>query len=89
MTRLDKKLMNMRRNPQGWVIDDLKCLADNFGVEWIHEGGSHVVFRAPSLDHLTIPAGRPIKAIYIKRFVALIDQVVPKVEDDDGKGAPE
>jgi hypothetical protein len=87
MTRRDKNLADMRRNPQGWVIDDLKSMADHFGVEWIHEGGSHVVFRAPSLDHLTVPAGRPVKAVYIKRFVALVDQL--ETETADGKGPSE
>jgi helix-turn-helix protein len=84
MTKRDKRLANMRQNPQGWAIDDLKSMADHFGVEWIHDGGSHVVFRAPNLDHLTVPAGRPVKAFYIKRFVALIDQV--ELEADNGKG---
>jgi len=87
MTKRNKKLANMRQNPQGWVIDELKSIADFYRVEWIHDGGSHVVFRAPNLAHLTVPASRPIKAVYIKRFVALIEQV--ETEADNGNGTPE
>jgi predicted RNA binding protein YcfA (HicA-like mRNA interferase family) len=39
-------------------------------------GGSHHVFSHPQVkDPLSVPAHRPIKPIYIKRFVALIDQI--------------
>lgn len=39
-------------------------------------GGSHYVFSHPSVrDPLSVPAHRPINAFYIKRFVALIDQI--------------
>jgi hypothetical protein len=39
-------------------------------------GGSHHVFSLPSVeDPLSVPAHKPIKAISIKRFVALIDQI--------------
>jgi predicted RNA binding protein YcfA (HicA-like mRNA interferase family) len=39
-------------------------------------GGSHVVFEHPRLaEALSVPARRPIKPVYIRRFVALIDAV--------------
>jgi hypothetical protein len=37
----------MRRNPRDWRIEDLKSLADRYGIPWDHEGTSHVVFRHP------------------------------------------
>jgi hypothetical protein len=40
-------------------------------------GGSHVTFEHPrSQVILSVPARRPIKPIYIKHFIALIDRVV-------------
>lgn len=37
-------------------------------------GGSHVIFGAPGVrDIVTVPAKRPIKPVYIKFFLALID----------------
>lgn len=36
--------------------------------------GSHVVFEHPSLVRaLAVPARRPIKPVYVRRFVALIE----------------
>jgi len=38
--------------------------------------GSHHVFSHPSVkDTLSVQAHRPIKAVYITRFVAVIDQM--------------
>jgi hypothetical protein len=39
----------------------------------LHDGGSHVIFRSPHGEHLSIPARRPIKPIYIAKFLSLID----------------
>jgi hypothetical protein len=46
----------MRNNPRDWRIEDLKVLANHFGIA-----------------HLSVPAARPIKPVYIRRFLALID----------------
>ena len=51
-------------------------VAKQHGMEVRSTGGSHHVFSHPTVkDPLSIPAHRPIKAIYIKRLVALIDQI--------------
>ena len=47
-------------------------------MEWRRPagGGSHVIFRAPGVREIvSVPAKRPIKPVYIKQFVALIDAV--------------
>jgi hypothetical protein len=65
----------MRRNPRGdWHIGDLKAIADHYGIAWRCPGGSHVVFVADDGGMLTVPARRPIKPIYVKMFVGLIDR---------------
>jgi hypothetical protein len=39
-------------------------------------GGSHVVFEHPGMaEALSVPARRPIKPIYVQRFVRFIDTV--------------
>lgn len=75
MTKLDKRWRKMRQNPRGWRIEELQSLADSLGIEWLHDGGSHVVFRSPYGKHLTIPAHRPVKPVYIIKFLALIENV--------------
>jgi hypothetical protein len=72
----DRALQKMRRNPAGWRIEDLLLVAEENGVEWRRpgRGGSHVVFSAPGVREIvSVPAKRPIKPIYMKHFLALID----------------
>lgn len=83
MTQAGKLLQRMRNNPRDWRIQDIQSLADSLGIDWLHNGGSHVVFRSPSGDHLTIPSHRPIKPIYIVKFLALIDSL--KEAGDEGR----
>ena len=65
----------MRQNPHDWRIEDIQGLADSLGIEWLHDGGSHVIFRSPHGEHLSIPARRPIKPIYIAKFLDLAANV--------------
>lgn len=76
MSTLDKTLAKMRNNPLDWRIDDLKSVADRFGIDWRNEGGSHHVFSFPGVeDDLCVPARRPVKPVYVRQFVALVDKV--------------
>jgi hypothetical protein len=71
-----KLLESMRRNPRAdWRIDDLKSLAAHFGIAWRSPGGSHVTFVAPNGSVVTVPMRRPIKPIYVKMFVEMIDRL--------------
>ncbi len=85
MTRKDKKLHRMRQSPSGWQIEDLKSLADEHAIEWLHDGGSHVVFRSCLCEHLSVPAHRPIKPFYIKRFLLLLDQTLALRKEEAGQ----
>ena len=71
-----KLLAKMREHPVGWRIDDLETVAKASLVEPRRpgRGGSHVIFVAPGVREIvSVPAKRPIKPVYIKQFVALID----------------
>jgi predicted RNA binding protein YcfA (HicA-like mRNA interferase family) len=74
MSKVEKLLDKMRNNPRDWQIDILKDLARRFGIEWRQPGTSHVTFRHPSGAKHTVPAHKPIKPIYIKKFIRLIDE---------------
>jgi hypothetical protein len=63
----------MRNNPLDWRIEDLKVLANHFGIAYRQHGTSHVTFRHSTAGLVPVPAARPIKAVYIRRFLALID----------------
>lgn len=80
MVKLVKQLQKMRNNPRDWRIQDLKVLADQVGLEYRQPGSSHVTFRAKSGRKLTVPAHKPIKAVYIKQFVVLMDALIEELE---------
>lgn len=73
MSRIEKLLAKMRNNPQDWKIEDIKVIAERFGIEYRQPGTSHVTFRTTLGEIITIPAHKPIKPVYIKKFLALID----------------
>ena len=75
MTVAAKILGRMRNNPTDWRIEDLKAVADRLKIEYRQPGTSHVTFRHPSGSKLTVPARRPIKPVYVKKFLELIDEV--------------
>ena len=78
MVKADKLLASMRRNPAGdWTIQDIERVCSGLG--WLclppSGGGSHWKVTAPDSDAiLTIPAKRPIKAIYIRKLLAMMDR---------------
>jgi hypothetical protein len=67
----------MRANPQAdWTIADIERLCRGCGLTITPpRRGSHYKVRDPKSDAtLTIPARRPIKAVYIRALVALADR---------------
>ena len=71
-----RMLEKMRKHQIGWRIEDLQCVADEHFVAWRTpgRGGSHFIFSASGVrEILSVPAKRPIKPVYIKRFVTLVD----------------
>jgi hypothetical protein len=75
MTKADKTLDQMRGNPRDWRIEDLKAIANRVGLDHRQPGTSHVVFSFPGLDPLSVPAKKPIKPIYVRLFVKLVDAI--------------
>lgn len=69
----------MRNNPQDWRIEDLLSVAGRYNIEVRNNGGSHHVFSATGItESLCIPAHRPVKPIYVKRFILMIDSIKEK-----------
>ena len=69
----------MRKHQFGWRIEDLQAVAAVNSVQWRRpgRGGSHVIFSAPGLREIvSVPSKRPIKPVYIRQFVALVDAVI-------------
>ena len=76
MSAAAKLLEAMRNNPRDWRIQQLQTVARQFGIAVRCEGGSHHVFSHEVVtDIVSVPAHRPIKLVYVRQFVALVDKV--------------
>ena len=76
MTKHIKMLDRMRNNPRDWRIQDIQTLADHYGVDYRHDGCSHYVFSYPGIEQdVCVLAHRPIKPLYVRNFLALLDTV--------------
>ncbi len=70
-------LERMRRNPAGdWTMRDVAALCASYGLRCTPPtgGGSHWKVSHPSTAAiLTIPFRRPIKPVYIRSLVRMVD----------------
>lgn len=76
--RRDKLLERMRNNPRDdWRITHIETIARRYGfsINRPKRGSSHVTLRHDSGARLTIPDRRPIRPVYIRRLVKIIDQL--------------
>lgn len=78
MVRAEKIIERMRNNPRDWQIADLKSIATRYKIDWRQPGTSHVTFSFPGLQPLTVPSHKPLKPIYVKKFLMLIDAIGDK-----------
>ncbi len=76
---MSKRLEQMRANPRAdWKIADVEALCREFDLlcEPSRGGSSHYkVKHPPSGSVLTVPFKRPIKPVYSRQLVELIDRV--------------
>ncbi len=79
MSRSQKRLNKMRDNPRDdWTIDNLQTVANSIEGLAMNapKRGSHYTVSHPDLPEiLTIPARRPVKSVYVKKFVSMIDSI--------------
>ena len=66
-------LLAMRNSRLDWQLAQLQTIARQNGIEWRTDGTSHCVFVRTDGKTLPVPARRPIKAIYIKKFLELVE----------------
>src|SRR5260364_231609 len=76
MNKRVKTLERMLCHPRDWRINDLLTVAQQYGISVRNNGGSNYVFTYPGIEEdVCVPAHRPIKPVYIHRFIALITQI--------------
>ncbi len=83
-------LSKMRLVQTGWRIEELQSVASDNHLEWRRpgRGGSHVIFSSPGVREIvSVPSKRPIKPIYIKQFLALVDAAIEVKQNESQKEA--
>jgi hypothetical protein len=81
-----KTLERMRESPAGdWQIGDIQKISTYLGLTCTSPTrGTHYKVSSSFLEGiLTVPAHRPIKVPYIKKFIALIDAHIAKTAKGD------
>ena len=74
MGKHEKTIAAMRNNPRDRRIEQIEAVAGHIGVKVRKPGGSHVVFQREGCPlAVSVPARKPIKALYVVMFLALID----------------
>ena len=73
MNTAAKHLLAMRRNQLDWQLAEHQTVARQRGIDWRRDGSSHGVFIRADGKTLPVLAHRPIKTIYVKKLLQLID----------------
>lgn len=78
MTKKDKLLARIIKNPKDIDFDDIDKVLKHYGFDCrrARGGSSHYNYFHRSLpDILTIPKDKPIKAIYVKKAIRAIERL--------------
>ena len=76
MTKVEKQLERLRQNPKGVSFEELAAVVEREGFVLRSVRGSHYQFRHPSFSEvLTVPARSPVKPVYVKAVLRLIDRL--------------
>jgi len=87
MSRRNKRLEKIRRNPKNVSFETLQTVLLSFGFELDRITGSHHIFvlEVDEADKkvLTVPFRRPLKQVYVKQAIHLIDRYVLGDDNDE------
>jgi hypothetical protein len=59
--------------PKDWRLADLQTVARQHGLDWRHQKSSIWILICSDGRTLPVPAHRPIKTLYVRKLVELID----------------
>ncbi|CAG1009332.1 hypothetical protein ANRL4_04025 [Anaerolineae bacterium] len=85
MSKRAKRLQRIRQNPRNVSLRELQAVLEDFGFVLDRSSGSHHSFVGTINGEavlLTIPLAHPLKAVYVKQALALIDQVVDESDEE-------
>ena len=82
MSKIEKILRKMRHNPRDWRIEEIQTIAKRYKIDYRQSGTSHVTFRFKKGEKLTVPAHKPVKPIYIQKFIDLVDTQIGGINEE-------
>ena len=87
-TRRQKRRQKIAKNPKNVKFEDLQRLLEDYGFELKRTKGSHHSFVGYIGDEKTtivIPYRRPLKAVYVKKVLAVLVEVesLEEAEESD------
>lgn len=85
LSRREKQIRAWRNNPRNVDFEQLKAVLEYYGcyVRQPRGGSSHYVFGHQALYEITVVRDHPLKPIYVKRALALIDDIKEAMTDGD------
>jgi predicted RNA binding protein YcfA (HicA-like mRNA interferase family) len=89
MTKREKRLRKLRQSPKNASFAELRQVLEDYDFVLVRTTGSHFIFKVKEDEvewELVIPFANPVKVIYVKRALVLIDEIRAKkveVDDDD------
>jgi predicted RNA binding protein YcfA (HicA-like mRNA interferase family) len=81
-----KRLERIRQNPTNVSLENLQHVLEDYGFEYRQTVGSHYTFSYTlngQTKLLVVPFKRPLKSIYVRRAVKLIDQIIHERGEDE------
>ena len=84
MSTLKKLIQAMEHNPKDVSFEDLNKVMLSFGFSCRQpgSGSSHYTYTRKDSQPLTVPKNRPIKAVYVRKALRLIENLQ---EENDGE----
>lgn len=81
MSKWDKLIVRIKTLSKDIRFEELKKILESYGyvMRETSGGSSHVTFRKPGRDPITVPRHNPIKKVYIE----MIRDIIEKEETDE------
>ena len=76
VSKKSKLIESIKNNSKDVRFDDLKKLLEDIGYSAINTGGSHYVFTKENFKSLTIPYRKPVKIIYVKQVISILEEEI-------------
>jgi predicted RNA binding protein YcfA (HicA-like mRNA interferase family) len=86
MSKRKKRLDRIRQNPNNVSLEDLRLVLEDYGFEYKQTVGSHYTYTVNiggQRKLFVVPYRRPVKPIYVRRALKLIDQIIEEQSEDD------